>query len=322
MSVPLAVGITTFRWHVLHTHEKRRCHLDSVKLLCGLSDKLPGVPPMQQFAESWKALREGKTSTSMMVLCEGETSASNVGPDDTRLPGPCEGKSSEEAPRPSRCEGETSTKGESLIRVVTSRSKCYNMWRCIYATMKHSNRKILAKEGTVVSLHRDEKARRIQVNFTACTPRFEARSGVLGVAFNQGGADGVNLATRKIIEDFFPKHNQRRQQFCTNVALLNVYSASDEIAACHDSMALLQKDSMTALRAAMFPNCRHIARDKAHGMHRLLKRSLAANPELNRIFTTFIFSWTSIVQKIDNSLQFHEWFLSRALHMCVSIVTP
>ena len=78
VSVPLAVGITTFRWHVLHTHENRRCHFESVKLLCGLSDKLPGVPSVQQFAESWKALREGKTSTNMMVLCEGETSASNV----------------------------------------------------------------------------------------------------------------------------------------------------------------------------------------------------------------------------------------------------
>ena len=80
------------------------------------------------------------------------------------------------------------------------RQKGYEMLKCIHYSLKEADQRYFAQsQALVVSLHRDEKGRRIQVDFTACNRALQTASGVLGVCFNDGGAEGVNLSLHLLL---------------------------------------------------------------------------------------------------------------------------
>lgn len=275
-------SITTWRTSVFHRHARNAVHQQSVRVFLGLSDAPVGAPSVEEFSRAWRALRQGHAPEDFQEGGEGGR-----------------------------------------------RQKGYDMLRCIHYSLKEADRRFFAQsQALVVSLRRDEKGRRIQVDFTACNRALQTASGVLGVCFNDGGAEGVNRATENIIREYFDKDTSAFKRFCEAVVLLNVDSASDEIAACHQSMdddlwlashcggrpparpgAREAEHRGFAQLKSLFPNCRFVARDKAHAMHRLLKRSFAADSHMKQLFDRFIFSKTSIIQRVDNSAQFRSWRL-------------
>ncbi|CAJ1437951.1 unnamed protein product, partial [Effrenium voratum] len=189
-----------------------------------------------------------------------------------------------------------------------SKTKALDMLWCLYEAMRLKDEEFLTQPGVVIALHRDERNRVIQCDFTAASSDLSTRSGVLHCAFNQGGAAGVLQGTKEIVRAALTSLDKQVKHGSENalrkaVELVCIDAAPDEVAASNEG----HRPSFQDLQPYT-PNLRWIARDKAHGLHKLIARSYKASDFLDQLFRSFVWDKASLVQRIENSPIFKMWF--------------
>lgn len=64
-------------------------------------------------------------------------------------------------------------------------------------------------------LHRDERKNKVLIRFTCSRDNLDVRCGFLGTVPNTGKAEGINAATKDIVNDFFsPRAQAPRSPVC------------------------------------------------------------------------------------------------------------
>ena len=162
--------------------------------------------------------------------------------------------------------------GRSAQKQENSKTKALDMLWCLYEAMRLKDEEFLTQPGVVIALHRDERNRVIQCDFTAASSDLSTRSGVLHCAFNQGGAAGVLQGTKEIVRAALTSLDKQVKHGSENalrkaVELVCIDAAPDEVAASNEG----HRPSFQDLQPYT-PNLRWIARDKAHGLHKLRAR--------------------------------------------------
>ena len=145
---------------------------------------------------------------------------------------------------------------------------------CIFEAMRQKDLAFFGQKGLVVSLQRDERAKKLQIEFCASSPKLETRRGTLGVrSMREGGAAAIVTATEEMITAFFAAdskssrpHSTLKKSFLRSVELLSCDAAPDEVRAAKEAWS----PSLQGLRA-LTPSARFISRDKAHGTQRTVK---------------------------------------------------
>ena len=99
--------------------------------------------------------------------------------------------------------------------------------------------------------------------------QMDTHAGLLGIMDNQGGTCGDVATTKAVFERFWTDihgifDSEGYNSFRIAVELINTDAAPDEIAAAREQSIPSAPD----LRAALTPNVRAIARDRAHGSQR------------------------------------------------------
>ncbi|CAJ1444340.1 unnamed protein product [Effrenium voratum] len=199
-------------------------------------------------------------------------------------------------------------KRRSAQKQENSKTKALDMLWCLYEAMRLKDEEFLTQPGVVIALHRDERNRVIQCDFTAASSDLSTRSGVLHCAFNQGGAAGVLQGTKEIVRAALTSLDKQVKHGSENalrkaVELVCIDAAPDEVAASNEG----HRPSFQDLQPYT-PNLRWIARDKAHGLHKLIARSYKASDFLDQLFRSFVWDKASLVQRIENSPIFKMWF--------------
>ena len=143
------------------------------------------------------------------------------------------------------------------------------MLYCLGEAAFMMDRRFLKDAGVIVALHRDEVNGCLQLDYTACRTNLDTRAGVLGIMDNQGGTFGIVATTKEVFERFWTDihgifDSEGYNSFRNAVELINTDAAPDEIAAAREQSI----PSAPELRAALTPNVRVIARDRAHGSQR------------------------------------------------------
>ena len=97
----------------------------------------------------------------------------------------------------------------------------------------------------------------------------DTRAGLLGIMDNQGGTFGIVATTKEVFERFWTDihgifDSEGYNSFRNAVELINTDAAPDEITAAREQSIPLAPE----LCAALTPNVRVIARDRAHGSQR------------------------------------------------------
>ena len=173
-------------------------------------------------------------------------------------------------------------------------------------------------------LHRDERHGRLLLRFAACNRNLEVRWGTVGVMRDYGSPTAENLvkATQKGYTQFCT-HRLGKPRTMTGLKepevdhdllhhmrmiteILVNDSASSELLA--GEVGRGRRGSESGLKEAFTPNVRIVGRDLAHCARHVLKKPWQADPTLSNLFETAIWHKTSVVQIIDHSDVFRQWF--------------
>ena len=95
--------------------------------------------------------------------------------------------------------------GRQGLPGIGDRHKVYKLIWALGEAAMDVDREFLNSGNPVITLHRDERKQKIMIRFTAVNQTLEVRRGCLGIAFNEGGASGINAATEQLINDFSPR---------------------------------------------------------------------------------------------------------------------
>ena len=180
------------------------------------------------------------------------------------------------------------------------------------------------KSAATVVLFRDERHGRLLLRLAACNSNLEIRRGTLGVMRDYGSPTAENLvkATERAYKQFCT-HRLGKPRSMTKLEgpemdrdllhhmsmitdMLVNDSASSELLAGEISRGRRGSDS--CLAEAFTPNVKIVGRDLAHCASRVLKKPWQADPTLSNLFETAIWHKTSVVQIIDHSDVFRQWF--------------
>ena len=75
--------------------------------------------------------------------------------------------------------------------------------------MRQKDLAFFGQKGLVVSLQKDEQAKKLQIEFCAFSPKLETRRGTLGVrGMREGGAEAIVTATEEMITAFFANDSE------------------------------------------------------------------------------------------------------------------
>ncbi|CAJ1403945.1 unnamed protein product [Effrenium voratum] len=186
-------------------------------------------------------------------------------------------------------------KRRSAQKQENSKTKALDMLWCLYEAMRLKDEEFLTQPGVVIALHRDERNRVIQCDFTAASSDLSTRSGVLHCAFNQGGAAGVLQGTKEIVRAALTSLDKQVKHGSENalrkaVELVCIDAAPDEVAASNEG----HRPSFQDLQPYT-PNL-------------LIARSYKASDFLDQLFRSFVWDKASLVQRIENSPIFKMWF--------------
>ncbi len=192
---------------------------------------------------------------------------------------------------------------------------------CLAEALRNKHREFLSAAVTL-NLLRDERHQRLQIQFRAACADGATMSGILGLPQPADStAIGLCQATLQCFKNFCtplldpPCLKENPPASCFNAELyehllsiteaITIDSAENEVVASYDMM------SSTSLSSSQghFKNMKHILRDKAHGLRRLLSRPWAADTLLADLLDTIVLSRGSIVQMIQHSGDFRNWLL-------------
>ena len=212
-----------------------------------------------------------------------------------------------------------------------------NIRFCLLEALQEQDRDFLKRASTMVLL-RDERHGRLLIRYAACTRNLETRRGTLGVMRDYGSPNADNLvkATKKAFKQFCTQRLGKPRTMTgleepevdrdllhhmrMILEMLVNDSASSELLAAEVSRG--RRGSEEGLAEAFTPNVRIVGRDLAHCARHVLKKPWQADPTLSNLFETTIWHKRSVVQIIDHSDVFRQWFKDYSAQVCSRSGTP
>ena len=105
------------------------------------------------------------------------------------------------------------------------------------------------------------------MDFAACDQDLKVRTGMLGMAENNGGPLAITKSTKEILQDVWSPAGKFDEvsysRFCSSVEMINIDAAADEVLAAQE-----EHQPSLPLVAPLLENCKHVIRDKSHGCQR------------------------------------------------------
>jgi hypothetical protein len=206
----------------------------------------------------------------------------------------------------------------SGVAAIGAQHKIERMAWCLAEAMWDEDRRFLAQKGVSITLMRDERRQRLMCRFNACSDDLSERRGIIGQCKDFGtGADAINAATKRMIkmlctERFAPPEGTRHHNTNYNRDLVKHILASVEHvcvdAAPDELLAARQARGDAGSVRAMCPNLCCVVRDRPHGSRRITLRPWKADAFLRDTWMSLVWSPESIVQTIEHSVVFKQWF--------------
>ena len=199
-----------------------------------------------------------------------------------------------------------------------------NIRFCLCEAMMEANREFLRRAATMV-LTRDERHGRLLLRYAACTDSLQTRHGTLAVVRDYDSPNAENLlkATKQAFKQFcmlrlgkprgMPGLAAPRmdQQLLDHMRRITEMLVSDGA-----SSELLAADLCRGRRSsadnndgdAFTPNVKVVGRDLAHCARHVLRKPWKADRHLTSLFESTVWDNDSVVQIIDRSEVFRQWF--------------
>ena len=199
-----------------------------------------------------------------------------------------------------------------------------NIRFCLLEAMQETSRDFLRHAATMV-LTRDERHGRLLIRYAACAGSLQTRHGTLAVMrdFDSPTAENLLKATKQAFKQFCTRHLGKPRSMPglaapkTDHKLLNhMRSITEMLVSDGASSELLSADLARGRRTcadandgeAFTPNVKVVGRDLAHCARLVLRKPWQADPYLSSLFATTVWDNTAVVQIIDRSDVFRQWF--------------
>ena len=216
-------------------------------------------------------------------------------------------------------------RGESLrsIDAGGTGDRMKNIKFCLLESMMEAEREFMKRAATLVLL-RDERHGRLLLRYAACTRDLETRRGTLAVMRDYDSPNAENLvkATKRGFKQFctcrlgkprtmsglpapeLDRELLHRMRMITEMFVND--SASSELLAADISRG--RRGNTDGEEEAFTPNVKIVGRDLAHCARHVLKKPWQADEYLSNLFEGTIWHKNSVVQIIDKSDVFRQWF--------------
>ena len=185
----------------------------------------------------------------------------------------------------------------------SERKKVAKLQQCLFKAMVLEESRFLQLSANCVTLFRDESNGRLVIRYMAASKDLERRCGVLGLCRLSGSdAFDITAATGKMLRRFCElgedgsEEAVRRVQ--SKIEAVCVDSASSET-----KSATLMKTPTNPDEQPLAPNLKAILRDRAHASRRMTCRPWKCDEYLALVADTIVMSRSSIVQRIQHSVQ-------------------
>ena len=194
----------------------------------------------------------------------------------------------------------------------------------LFEALVEVNREFLQRSATMV-LMREERHGRLLLRFAACTKTLETRFGTLAVMRDYDSPTAENLvkATKLAFKQFCTHRlgkprSMRLAEPETDRRLLNHMRKITEMLVTDGATSeLLAGDISRGRRGSVdgddggetfMPNVKIVGRDLAHCARHVLRKPWQADAYLTALFDATVWDRTSMVQIIDRSDVFRQWF--------------
>jgi hypothetical protein len=197
--------------------------------------------------------------------------------------------------------------------------------RVLFLEAKQEKRdRVFMKSVATMVLLREERHGRLLLRLAACTRNLEIRRGTLGVLRDYGPptTESSGKATERACKQL-RTHRLGKPRTMAGLEepevdrdlLHNISWITDMLVNDSASSELLDEEvnrgrrgSESSLAEAFAPDVKIVGRDLAHCARHVLKKPSQADPTLSSVFETAIWHKTSVVQIIDHSDVFRQWF--------------
>jgi hypothetical protein len=270
---------TALRVDVLRRHQAsaqhRRCVLEALEVNLGPKGlALVGAPPLSAFTEALAKLQTGESARRMDQGGTGD--------------------------------------------------RMKNMRFCLLEALAEVNREFLQRSATLV-LMRDERHGRLLIRFAACTKTLETKRGTLAVMrdYDSPTAENLLTATKQAFKQFCthrlgkPRSMRLAEPKTDHSLVRHMRHITEMLVSDGASSELLAADLSRGRRGsageedgddAFTPNVKIVGRDLAHCARHVLRKPWKADSHLTVLFETTVWDNTSVVQVIDRSDVFRQWF--------------
>lgn len=230
-------------------------------------------------------------------------------------------------------------RGESMRRMDQGGSgdRIKNVRFCLLEAVNEGHREFLRRAKTMVLL-RDERHGRLLLRYAACTTDLDTRKGTLAVMRDYDSPTAANLvrATKQAFKQFctarlgkprsigleLPKLDSDLFHHLRRITQMLVSDgAASELLAGEVSRGRRGSDG-TGEDNALTPNVLLVGRDLAHCARHVLKKPWQADTHLSNLFETTVWHRNSVVQIIDKSDVFRQWFREYTAQFSARSSTP
>ena len=198
-----------------------------------------------------------------------------------------------------------------------------NIKFCLLEAMLEADRAFMKRAETLVLL-RDERHGRLLLRYAVCTRDLETRRGTLAVMrdYDSPTADNLVKATKRGFKQFctlrlgkprtmsgLPGPEVDRELLHHMRMITEMFvndSASSELLAADISRG--RRGNTDGDEEAFTPNVKLVGRDLAHCARRVLEKPWKAEEHLSNLFEGTVWHKHSVVQIIDKSDVFRQWF--------------
>jgi len=198
-----------------------------------------------------------------------------------------------------------------------------NIKFCLLEAMMEADRAFMRRAATLVLL-RDERHGRLLLRYAACAADLETRRGTLAVMRDYDSPTAENLvkATKRGFKQFctlrlgkprtmsgLPAPEVDRELLSHMRMITEMFvndSASSELLAADISRG--RRGNTGGHEEAFTPNVKLVGRDLAHCARHVLKKPWQADEHLSNLFEGTVWHKNSVVQIIDKSDVFRQWF--------------
>ena len=192
---------------------------------------------------------------------------------------------------------------------------------CLLEALLEADRAFIRNAKTMVLL-RDERHGRLVIRYAACTGDLETRRGTLAVVrdYDSPTADNIVKATKQAFKQFCTLRVGRPRSMPRLAApetdqdlLLHMRRITEMIVSDSASSELLAAEISRGRRGvetdkALTPTVKGVGRDSAHCARWVLKKPWQADLCLSTLFEKTVWHETSVIQIIDRSDVFRQWF--------------